>query len=90
MTLTKLLSIGLITIALPTASLAMGGLTQGQASAKHSLHTYGYGHVDVTQLSQRQLAQIHYLAGSNAGVGRIRGQIGAVLRRGNVPTRPRG
>ena len=84
MTLPKIFSIGLIALALPTASLATSGLTPGEASAKHSLRTYGYGHVDVTQLNATQLAQIHYLAGSDSGAGRIRGQIGAILRRSHI------
>jgi len=71
-----------ITLALPAA--AAPTLTQGQASAQHSLMEYGYRNVDVTKLNASQLAQIHYLASSSFGVGRVRGQIGAVLRQSNI------
>jgi hypothetical protein len=65
-------------------ALARSGLTQGQASAKHALAQYGYGEVDVTTLNSSQLAQIHYLVGSSSGTGRIRGQIGAILRQSHI------
>ena len=74
----------LLVAAFPQVSLASDRLTQGQASAKHALATYGFTKVDVTQLNPSQLAQIHYLANSDSGTGRIRGQLGAILRKSHI------
>jgi hypothetical protein len=73
-------------------SLANGQLTQNQSSARFALADSGYASVDVTSLTPNQIAQIRHLAASNSGVGRIRGQIGAVLRNDqtwSLPRRPR-
>lgn len=59
-------------------------LSQIQSSARLSLAQYGYTNVDVAQLNPSQLAQIQFLTGSGSGVGRIRGQLGAILRQSHV------
>ena len=74
----------LLVAVLPQVSLASGKLTHSQASAKRALATYGFKQVDVTRLNPSQLAQIHYLANSDSGTGRIRGQLGAILRQSHI------
>ncbi len=77
-----LLLLGFASLAQP--GLAQNKLTQGQSGAKFILAEYGYHSVDVSKLNPTQLAQIQFLAGTSSGVGRIRGQIGAILRQSHI------
>ncbi len=56
-------------------------LTSLQRSVSTELQSYGYGDVDVTELSPEQLAEISQLLHSNKGTAQITGTIGAILGR---------
>lgn len=57
-------------------------LTGIYADVARALPFYGYPNVDVAGLSVSQAAHIRFLVQSGRPEGDIRGQIGAVLRRG--------
>ena len=76
MTFTKFLAATGLAVSLAGPVAASNQLAE---EVSRILPQYGFTNVDIDSLNSAQLAQIKHLAGSNKGVGTIRGQIGAVL-----------
>ncbi|MEP5760826.1 MAG: hypothetical protein ABJ327_16250 [Litoreibacter sp.] len=73
-----------VTLALTMPSAAQNNKSQLQLNTQRALEQYGYRGVDVSSLSTRQMAQITFFASSDFGTARIKGQIGAVLRKSGI------
>ncbi|PWJ21974.1 hypothetical protein [Jannaschia seohaensis] len=66
----------------PAAAQATAPLTPLEASLAYSLRRYGFGDVDVRDLSPAQRAAIHHLVYSDRPESTIRLRIGTILRGG--------